>query len=493
MGILARQATINTLLAYLGIGLGFVNVVLLYPQVLAADQFGLTRLLVSIATIAAQIAQLGADNTVNRYFPYFRDPARAHRGLLGMLLLFGTATGLLAMLVLGLMHGVLTDVFSDRSALYADHGLLLMPLVLAEVFFILLRSYSRSLRRTVQPSFIREFLLRVLQTALIGLQAWRPMPFATFMVLYTSIFLICTLALVFDLKRAGHFVLGWSQRWMPGRLRRSMITYSTFTFSASMAGIVLGNMDQLMIGALLKDGLPHVAHYAVAFYFGSVIAAPGRALNQAAVPLIADAWKRGDVPMIGTLYKRSALVQLVVSGFLFLLMWMGIDDLFELLPAEYSDASPVALIIGLAFLLNSSIGLSTGIISMSRAYRLDAWSSLSMLVINVIANFLLIRSMGVVGAAWATLISLVSVGVYRTWFLYRRYRLWPFERRTLVILLLVALLGFTVTWIPLSGTPMLDLVVRSLLVTAAFWPAAYVLGLMPELVAMMRRMKDRYL
>ena len=31
MGIVARQATFNTLLAYLGIALGFVNVVLLRP------------------------------------------------------------------------------------------------------------------------------------------------------------------------------------------------------------------------------------------------------------------------------------------------------------------------------------------------------------------------------------------------------------------------------------------------------------------------------
>lgn len=491
MGNLAKQATINTLLAYLGIGLGFVNVVLLYPKVLQADQFGLTRLLVSIATIAAQIAQLGVDNTVNRYFPYFRDPERAHRGLLGMLMLFGTITGLVAMLVIGLLHGVFTEVFSDRSALYADHGLLLMPLVLAEVFFILLRSYSRSLRRTVQPSFIREFVLRVLQTILIGLQAWHPMPFATFMALYTSIFLVCTLALVFDLKRAGHFVLGWSQRWMPGRLRRSMITYSTFTFSASIAGIVLGNMDQLMIGALLKDGLPHIAHYAVAFYFGSVIAAPGRALSQAATPLLAEAWKRGDVTMIGSLYKRSALVQLVVSGFLFLLMWMGIDDLFELLPAEYADASQVALIIGLAYLLNSAIGLSTGIISMSRSYRLDAWSSLSMLLINALANFVLIRNMGIVGAAWATLISLVSVNAYRTWFLYLRYRLWPFERRTLIVFVLVGLLGFIVPWIPLTGEAVFDLVLRSALITALFWPAAYMLGLMPELALILKKLLGR--
>ncbi len=69
MGNIARQATLNTLLTYMGIGLGFVNVVLLYPKVLQSDEFGLTRLLMSIATMAAQIAQLGAENSVIRFFP----------------------------------------------------------------------------------------------------------------------------------------------------------------------------------------------------------------------------------------------------------------------------------------------------------------------------------------------------------------------------------------------------------------------------------------
>ncbi|MFN6115286.1 MAG: lipopolysaccharide biosynthesis protein, partial [Flavobacteriales bacterium] len=489
----ARQATINTLLAYMGIGLGFVNVVLLYPRVLQADEFGLTRLVVSMATIAAQLAQLGAENTVIRYFPYFRDADRKHRGLLGMLLLFGTVAGLFAALMLGVFHGVLSDVFADRNALYGSYGMVIVPLVLAEVYFILLRSFSRSLHRTVQPTFIREFVLRVLQTLLIAVQAWRPMAFGTFMALYAGIFLVCTLLLVADLKRAGHLRLGWKERWLPRRLRKSMVIYSGFTFSASLAGIVLGNMDQLMIGALLGDGLRYVAHYAVAFYFGSVIAAPGRALQQAAVPLLADAWKRNDRDTIAMLYRRSSLLQLLVSGFLFVLIWTGSTDLFELLPAEYGAAAPVVTVIALAYLLTSAIGLSVGIISMSRAYLLDAWSSWAMLIINAVANFFLIRSMGIIGAAYATLISLVVVGAFRTWFLHHRFGLWPFDGRTLLVVVLIAAVGVVVPWVPLIGSPLWDLVLRGALVSLLFWPAAYVLGLAPEIVEMVRRIQGRML
>jgi O-antigen/teichoic acid export membrane protein len=488
MGILARQALFNTVLTYVGIGLGFINVVLLYPKVLDSDQFGLTRLMVSLVTVSAQFAQLGVENTVIRFFPYYHDPLRKHRGLLAAILLFATVVGSLTTLVLGLMHGWLSDVFSDRNGLYGHYGLLILPLVFGEIYFILLRSYSRSLRRTVQPTFIREFLLRLMQTALILVQAWHPMPFGIFLLIYTALFLICTMALVVDLWRAGHFRPGWSYLWMPGRMRRSMFTYSGFTFSASLAGIVLGNMDQLMIGALLGDGLRNVAYYAVAFYFGSVIAAPGRALSQAAMPFVSEAWKRRDITTLRKLYRRSSLVQTMVSGLLFLLMWMSLDDLFTLLPAEYAGGASVAWVIGLAYLMNSTVGLSVGIISMSRSYRLDAYSSFSMLAVNLIANFFMIRAFGIIGAAWATFISLLLVNLFRTVYLWKRYQLWPYGWETLKVLMLLALLAIVFTYIPFTGAPLWDLIIRSALITAVFIPVVYTLGVYRELIPMLRNM-----
>ncbi len=485
MGIIARQAVWNTVFTYLGIALGFVNVVLLYPRVLASDEFGLTRLLLSVATIVAQVAQFGAENTVVRYFPYFRDPERSHRGLLSMLLLFGAVVGGIAALLLALFHGVLADVFSDRNALYGRFGLFVLPLVLSEVYFILLRSYSRSLRRTVQPTVIREFQLRVLQAVLILLQLWWSMPFALFTALYVGTFLACTASLAVDLYRAGAWSPGWRERWLPRRLRKSMVTYSAYTLSGTVAGMALGNLDQLMIGALLGDGLRYVAHYAVAFYFGSVIATPARALNQVAVPLIADAWKRQDLPMIQDLYARSSLVQTALSGFLLVMLWACIDPLYHLLPEEYAYASGVAVLIGAGYFLSSVLGLSIGIIAMSRSFRMDAWTSIVLLAINVVGNFILIRSHGIMGAAWATLLSLVLVNIYRTWYLRARFGLWPFGLRSLAVFGLLVVTGVLVALLPVIDGRWADIFLRGTVGTAVFWGGCLLFRLVPELTAML--------
>lgn len=477
MGIIARQAIWNTVFTYLGIGLGFVNVTLLYPRILASDEFGLTRLLLSVVTISAQIAQLGAENTVVRFFPYFRSEGKAHNGLLGMVLVFGGMVSALAVLVLASLHGVLAEVFSDRNALFERFGLLVLPLVVSEIYFILLRSYSRSVRRAVQPTFLREFVLRVLQTVLVLVQFWWPMPLALFLWLYVGTFLLTTILLAGDLYRAGEWDLGWAQRKLPRRLRGSMAVYSGYTLSGTVAGIVLGNLDQLMVGALLSDGVRYVAYYAVGFYFGSVIATPGRALAQVAMPFLADAWKRRDRALIQDLYTRSALVQTVAGGAFYTGLLACATPMFGLLPAEYAQALPVALIIGAAYLLNGTIGLSASVISMSKAYRMDAWTSLIVLGSNVLLGLLLIPAVGMVGAAWATLVSLVVVNIYRTWFLRVRYGLWPFSLRILVLLVSVAVIGYTVPRVLTEQGTVIDLFLRGAVAMVVYAAVVHFLGI----------------
>ena len=74
MGIVVRQSTRNAVVSYLGVGLGFLNVVVLYPRLLSDDQFGLTRLLISESgdrfwrTISdTPIDDLGLSDSEKRY------------------------------------------------------------------------------------------------------------------------------------------------------------------------------------------------------------------------------------------------------------------------------------------------------------------------------------------------------------------------------------------------------------------------------------------
>ncbi|MGB3868001.1 MAG: polysaccharide biosynthesis C-terminal domain-containing protein [Flavobacteriales bacterium] len=488
MGIVARQATWNTLLTIVGMGLGFVNMALLFPRLLTPDEFGLTRLIVSIAVVAAQIAHFGGENTVIRYFPYFRDKLNGHRGLFGLALGVATVGAFIAMLVLGLFHEQFVRWFSDSSGLYQRFGLLVLPLVLAEVYLLILRGFSRSVNRSIAPVFAREFLLRVLQTLLIAAYALWEMSFTLFLLLYVGTFVLTTAMLLFDLWRAGELRLGLTNMRVGKRMRKSMVRYSLFTFASGIAGIAVGNIDQVMVGAMLPDGLSYVAFYAVAMFLASVITIPARALLQPTIPLVAEAWKKRDNAKIRMLYHRTASIQLVVSAFILLGLWTNADALFTFLQPEYAIGKPVMFILGIAHVISLSTGLSAGIISTSRSYSFDALTGAVYLVLNILLDYLFLLWWGMVGAAWSTFVSVVIIVGWRVIFLHRRFGLWPFDGMTFRALSMIVMITGVFWFLPHYGTPIVDMVWRSALLTAVYWAIVHLLGIAPELEAQARKL-----
>lgn len=480
MGIVARQATWNTLLTVAGMVLGFVNMALLFPKHLSPDEFGLTRLLVSIAVIAAQVAQFGGESTIIRYFPYFKDRSRGHRGLFGLAVLVGSVGALLAMLILGLFHHGFAAWFSDRSGLYATYGMVVLPLVAAEVYFIVLRGMGRTAHRSIASVFAREFMLRVLQTALIFAHIRWQLAFGTFLALYVLTFVITTLVLVVDLVVAGELKLGFGHMRIPRRMGRSMLRYALFTFGSGLAGIAVGNIDQVMVGAMLHEGLAYVAYYAVAVFLASLIMVPGRALLLPMVPLIAEAWRKRDHRRIAMIYHRTASIQLVASAFVFLCLWASLDPLFSFLRPEYAIGKPVFVLVGLTNVLVLSTGLSASIVSTSRSYWFDAASGMVLLLLNVALDYVFILAWGFVGAAWSSLVSALIVMAWRLWYLKRRFDLWPYDGMTVRAIALIVFSAVLVWKMPHFGTPMVDILWRCCLLALVFWPAVYWLRIAPE-------------
>src|SRR5690606_14146068 len=129
------------------------------------------------------------------------------------------------------------------------------------------------------------------------------------------------------------------------------------------AAIAVGNIDQVMVGAMLQDGLSYVAYYAVAIFMATVIMVPARALLQPVIPLMAEAWKKHDRETVQMLYQRTASILLVTSAYILLALWINADALFSFLVPAYAVGIPVMLIIGISYVVHLSTGLSAGVIS----------------------------------------------------------------------------------------------------------------------------------
>lgn len=190
--------------------------------------------------------------------------------------------------------------------------------------------------------------------------------------------------------------------------------------------------DSLVIAAVLKNGLALTGVYTLAQNISSLIQAPQRGITSAAVGPLAQAWKDKNLEKIKTIYHRSSINQIVFSIGMFTLIWLNFEDgVFTFhLQEGYLDAKYIFLFIGLMRIVDMGTGLNGQIIGTSSYWRIDFFTGIFLIAITLPLNYLMTRSLGVVGPAIANLISLSLYNLIRFFFLWKKFNLQPFDGKS---------------------------------------------------------------
>ena len=80
---------------------------------------------------------------------------------------------------------------------------------------------------------------------------------------------------------------------------------------------------------------------------------------------------------------------------------------------DYTESASVLVLLTIATFIQTSLGAAGPILSMSGYTRLVFWNSLGAFIINLVLNIILIPKYGIMGAAWATLISMTVLCLIR--------------------------------------------------------------------------------
>ena len=177
--------------------------------------------------------------------------------------------------------------------------------------------------------------------------------------------------------------------------------------------------------------------------FGAIITLPARPLSKIATTIIAESWKSDDTETIRTIYSKSCLNQFIFAGLVFLLVWLNIDLVFQIIPPEYEAGKYVILFMSLAGIVEMATGLNGMILSASRYYRYQSMFIFFLLFLVIMSNWIFIPRFGITGAAIASLLSTILYNLVRAGFLYYKFRMQPFNYRFFIVigLLLASLLA----------------------------------------------------
>lgn len=466
MGIIIRQSIQNTLISYVGIGLGFISSILLFPNILQPDQFGLTRLLISISLICVQFSQLGMKNIIIRYFPYYQHSVESRYRLLTLALGVAAAGFIAFCALLFLFQDSLVEYYSDHGDLFADYVLYLIPLAFAILFFEVLNSYVRALKDSTTGSYVNEILVRIFIIILLILYYFGWFSFREFMILFVGSYCIQPVYMLIYLARHRHLAFSFPFQKETKRLYKGMSVYGAYSLLGGLAILMVGNIDIIMVGSMVD--LSSTAVYAIAFYMGSVIAVPQRSINKIAAPILADFIKEKRYPEINELYKRTALNQLVAGSLIYVGIWANLHNIIDLLPDEYSGIYWVVVILGLAKLFDMATGINGHIIINSKHFRFDLYTNILLVILTISTNYWLIPIFGITGAATATAISIFIYNFVKFIFVWIKFSMQPFQWNAAWVIGIAAICLGLSEWIPYMLNFYVDLLVRSLIIAAVF-------------------------
>lgn len=489
MGIVKRDSITITVLSYVGVIIGFVNKILLFPNFLDEEMVGLTGILLTIALMYAQFSALGITSSVVRFFPFFRTPDRKNNGLFFWSAL-GISVGFLFFTLLFLIfREPVTQYYSVRSPLLSEYYMLLIPLALTTLFYNFYSSWLQALSRTVLSSGVYDIVLRLLTTAAISVYALGVIDIEQFILTYVLVHFVPTLILLIYTAAIGE---SYAKPVITPRTRRLLsifFIYGIWQFFGTASTYLIPVIDQAMLAGM--QGLAENGVYVVMLYMVSTMIIPYRSVVKVATPLVSGYWKSRDMVSMARIYRSSSLTSLIVGCGVFLLIWVNLGNIFSLMPESYEAGRYVFLFLGIGRIVDMYAGLNGIILVTSKKYRYDFVFSILLVIMTVFTNLMFIPRFGMTGAALATMITLVVLNLVRVAFVWKFYRMHPFAWSDLVVMLITVVVAAGNMLLPSIGGFFTDAAVRSVAVAAVFGGAVYLGKFSPELNGMADKLLKR--
>ena len=485
MGIVRNQSIKNSISFYIGMAIGAINTVIIYPNVFNdhPEHFGLIQILIAYAILVSTFTTFGVPKTFVRFFPVIKE-----KGQLYFLSLIIPLLGfILSLLVYFLFKQQIFELL-NASPLLKDNFFYIILLVFFIGFYDVLTAVSRSFLSAAAPIFINEVFLKVYSILALLLHWFGYVDFSIFLRIYLFGYFLKFAILFLIQWKNDRFSLAFSLNDLK---LKEISSFGLFVFVGGASVMLVTRLDMMMIGSMLD--LEQVAFYTVAFFIGNAIKVPGKSIAAISSPLVAKALEKQDYKETQTLYTKSSINQLIIAGVLFLCIWLNIDDIFSLLPAKFQGGKWVVFYISIAQLFNMITGINGTIIVNSKYYRYDLYTNVILVFVTIVTNYLLIPEYGIDGAAMATAISVLLFNLIRLILIKVNMNMHPFNLRTIKTILLLFVIFFILDFLPNSGYVFVDIIWKSLVVFILFILAVLYFNLSEDINKLIIELRKRFL
>tara|TARA_Y100000034_G_scaffold135306_1_gene206666 strand:- start:468 stop:1973 length:1506 start_codon:yes stop_codon:yes gene_type:complete len=401
-----------------GTSIGFLGVIFskvfgyLYRLVVArigVEQYGLISIGMALYAILTTIAIMGMSNGILRFVSYYREKDEPGR-------IKGTIFAALKLVTpFGIIFAIILFVFSKQIAigLFHDPSLALVLKVFAiaipfsairDIFLSVSKAYHK-IQYEVYAKNILENLTKVILTFIFIFIGWNL--FGASLAYTISIFL--SLVLAFYLTEKNVFSI-FKKSIKPLYANKELFLFSLPLLFSGMINSIIGWTDTLMLGFFRTSS--EVGIYNAALPTAQLLYVAPLSLTAIFIPVLTNLYAKEKEEDFKNLYRVTTkwifLMNLIILSLFFL---AGTSLLRIMFGKEYMMGNNVLLLLGVFMFLGYLSANSNSVLVVLKKTKLILFNVIVGAAFNIILNLYLIPSKGLIGAAIATGVSIVIMGI----------------------------------------------------------------------------------
>ncbi len=484
MGIVQDQSLKNTIVTYIGFVFGAINTLFLYTNFISDNYYGLVTFILSTALILMPLLAFGAHNTLVRYFSSFKTKDGLY-SFLTMMLFMPLALIISIALIIYFCYNPLADLLSGENAIIKGYLWHIFATAIALSYFEVFYAWSKVHLQSVFGNFMKEVFHRICIMLLL---------FAVYFKWITVEQFISGIVIIYSIRMIIMMLYAFNLRLPIFKFRRldkfkEIVQFSTLIIIAGSVSVLLLDIDKFMISQYIK--IEEVAYYGVAIYIASVIAVPSRSMLQITSPLTAKFINDDDFLSLKSLYNKSSLNLLIISGLIFVLIISNLQDLYRIIPEEFSGGFYIVLMVGIAKLYDNFLGNNNSILFNSDYYKIALILGVFLALITIGFNMYFIPKYGIEGAALATFLAVLIYNTAKLLFVKLKFNMMPFSGSTLIVLLVTVVLSFVFYFMKLPFHAIINIALKGIITVILYMVIVYKLNLSEDISNILNRYLKR--
>ncbi|NBW27726.1 MAG: hypothetical protein EBR38_04055 [Flavobacteriaceae bacterium] len=450
-----KQAFFFTIINYVGIIIGIFSTLFIYPK--NKEMLGIFRYVESLAQILFPIMLLGASQTLIKFGPKLNSKQEEQLFSYGVLSIF--SIGFILLSLIGLAS--LIPVLSGFKYIY-----LAFPIGLSLALIDLFKKQSTIIGKIAIPTFFDNIIPKLILPIVFILvlnQFYTIQESLLFYIIsygFIAVFVGIYLFYYFKPKFEYNFKSLFSVI-----SKKEMYRFSMFAFAGSLGSVFAFRIDSIMIPKFIS--MEANGTFSIGVTLASALAVPASGIFILYAPIISNYIKNNQFSELDLKYKEISKLLFFIGALLYSCIFLGINNLFMLLPTYENliDSIPVILILGFNVLINMGTGFNGEIITYSKYYKFNLIAIAILILLNISLNLLFINVLkyGIEGVAFASLISMILFNLSKLLFIYKKFKILPFDNSYLKLIIVFVIVLIFSYYLPSLNNHLLNLFYKIIL------------------------------